>query len=333
MQNPKSVLITGGAGFIGSHLAEELLKRGEKVYVVDNLSTGSMDNIAHLVDHPDFFYEIDTIMNERLMSRLIEKVDLIYHLAAAVGVKLIVADPVRCLTTNILGTELVLQLSYEAGKKKVLITSSSEIYGKNGNPPYKEDDDRILGPTTRARWSYSSAKAIDEYLALAYFKEKKLPVIIVRLFNTVGPRQTGRYGMVIPRFVRQALLGQPITVYGDGSQRRCFAYVEDVVQGLIALTEHPKAVGQTFNMGSSEEISIRDLALKVKELTNSRSSIVHIPYEEAYEEGFEDLQYRVPDITRISNLIGFRPQVSLEETLRRVIEYFENNHQTLEKEV
>jgi UDP-glucose 4-epimerase len=328
-----SVLITGGAGFIGSHLAEHLLERGEKVYVVDDLSTGSMENISHLVDHPNFFYEIDTIMNDRLMERLIQRVDMIYHLAAAVGVKLIVEEPIKCITTNILGTAQVLHLAYELGKKKVLISSTSEIYGKSNATPFKEEDDRLLGPTTKLRWSYSTSKAVDEYLGLNYFMKKGLPVIIARLFNTVGPRQTGRYGMVIPRFVKQALTSQPITVYGDGNQRRCFTNVKDVVEALIELSLHPKAVGEIFNMGSTEDISIKNLALKVKELTGSDSPIIHIPYEEAYEEGFEDMLNRTPDISKIKNLIHFNPKLSLDETLLGIIQYFKDNAKALEKEI
>ena len=327
-----SVLITGGAGFIGSHLADELLKKGENVYVVDDMTTGSIRNISHLLDHPNFFYEIDTIMNERLMERLIQRVDMVYHLAAAVGVKLIVEEPIKCITTNIMGTILVLQLAYELGKKKVLISSTSEIYGKSNAIPFKEEDDRLLGPTTKLRWSYSSTKAVDEYLGQTYFTKKKLPVIIARFFNTVGPRQTGRYGMVIPRFVKQALTSQPITVYGDGTQRRCFTNVKDVVEAMIELSLHPGAVGEIFNVGSTEDISINDLALKVKELTRSDSPIVYIPYEKAYEEGFEDMQSRVPDITKIRNLIDFNPEISLEETLVSVIEYFKGNVKVLDNE-
>ena len=328
-----TVLITGGAGFIGSHLAEHLLGRGEKVYVVDDLSTGSMDNIAHLVDHPNFFYEIDTIMNERLMERLIQRVDVIFHLAAAVGVKLIVEEPIKCITTNIMGTNLVLQLAYEMGKKKVLISSSSEVYGKNNVVPFKEGDDRIMGPTTKLRWSYATSKAVDEYLGLTYYSKKKLPVIIVRLFNTVGPKQTGRYGMVIPRFVKQALLSQPMTVYGDGSQRRCFINVRDVVNALISLGDNPKAVGEIFNIGSQEDIAIKDLAQLVKHLIQSDSAIVFVPYDEAYEHGFEDMQYRVPDITKIQNLIKFKPEINLKETLLEIINYFRNVPEVLDREM
>jgi UDP-glucose 4-epimerase len=267
------------------------------------------------------------------MERLIQKVDMIYHLAAVVGVKLIVEEPIKCITTNILGTILLLQLAYELGKKKVLMSSTSEIYGKSNCFPYKEEDDRLLGPTTKLRWSYSSTKAVDEYLGLTYFSKKKLPVIIARLFNIIGPRQTGRYGMVIPRLIKQALLSQPITVYEKGLQRRCFTNVNDVVEALIKLSEHPEAVGEIFNVGSTEEISIKDLAFKVKELTQSNSPIVYIPYEEAYEKGFEDMQSRIPDITKIRNLIDFNPEESLEDTLMSVIEYFKYNSKVLDKEI
>jgi len=327
------VLITGGAGFIGSHLAEHLLEKGEKVYVVDDLSTGSMENIYHLVGHPNFFYEIDSILNERLMERIVQRVDIIYHLAAAVGVKLIVEEPIKCITTNILGTMQVLQLAYELGKKKVLISSTSEIYGKSNTTPFKEESDRLLGPTTKLRWSYSTSKAVDEYLGLNYFIKKKLPVIIARLFNTVGPRQTGRYGMVIPRFVKQALTSQPITIYGDGNQRRCFINVKDVVDALFELSLHPKAIGKIFNLGSTEDISIKNLAFKIKELTQSDSPIIYIPYEEAYEEGFEDMLNRTPDISKIKNLINFNPKISLDETILSIIQYFKGNTKVLEKEI
>lgn len=327
-----SVLITGGAGFIGSHLAEELIKRGEKVYVIDDLSTGSISNIAHLENHPNFFYEIDTILNERLLERLIQRVDTVYHLAAAVGVKLIVDEPIQCITTNILGTISVLQLAYELGRKKVLITSTSEIYGKNTKGPFKEEDDRVLGPTMKVRWSYSTSKAVDEYLALSYYAKKKLPVTVVRLFNTVGPRQTGRYGMVLPRFVRQALLNQPITVYGDGNQRRCFTYVKDVIKALINLVGNSKSAGEIFNIGSNEEISIEELALKVKKITGSSSKIVKISYDKAYEKGFEDMQYRVPNTTKIKKLINFKADTVLEQIIKEVVKFFKSNPEALVKE-
>lgn len=325
-------LITGGGGFIGSHLAEKVLNQGDCVHIIDNFSTGQMENINHLRGQARFSYTIGTIMSEKTMEPLIEKADTIYHLAAAVGVKLIINEQIESLMTNIQGTEQILRLAHQKGNKKVIIASTSEIYGKNGNIPYREDADRLLGPTTKFRWSYSTTKAMDEYLALAYFREKGLPIIIVRLFNTVGPRQRGRYGMVIPRFVKQALLGEPITVYGDGSQRRCFAYVEDVVEGIISLSRHPGAIGDIFNIGSTEEIAIEDLAKKIKKLTKSASKIVYIPYEEAYEEGFEDMPYRVPDLSRINKLISYHAKVHLEEILIKTIEYFQVHPETLKRE-
>lgn len=318
-------LITGGAGFIGSHLAEELLRRNNRVIIIDNLSTGRMENIEHLKANPRFSFYIDTIMNESLMKRLIRKSNIIYHLAAAVGVKYIIDNPLESIEINVKGTEIVLKLANVLGKKKVVIASTSEIYGKNidGQRKFKEDDDRILGTTSITRWSYSCTKALDEFLALAYFREKKLPVIIARFFNTCGPRQTGRYGMVIPRFVKQALLNQPITVYGDGKQTRSFAYVSDAVEAVIALSEHPKAVGRIFNIGNHKPISILELAGKVKSMAKSSSKIVHIPYEKAYEKGFEDMRHRQPDISRIRKLIGFKPRVNIDEILKNVIKDFE----------
>ncbi len=317
-------LITGGAGFIGSHLAEKLLNRKEDVVIIDNLSTGSMDNIKHLKARPRFSYHIDTIMNESLMKRLVKNCDIIYHLAAAVGVKYIIDNPLESIETNVLGTDIVLALANSLGKKKVVLASTSEIYGKDrpGKSSFKEDDDRVLGPTTISRWSYSCTKAIDEFLALAYWREKKLPVVIVRLFNTCGPRQTSRYGMVIPRFVKQALLAKPITVYGDGKQTRSFTYVSDVVKALIELAHNPKVVGGIFNIGNPKAITIKALAERIKKMTKSKSPILHIPYEKAYEKGFEDMRHRVPDITKIKNAIGFKPEVDLDEILKNVIEYF-----------
>jgi UDP-glucose 4-epimerase len=315
------VLITGGAGFVGSHLAEALLERGDEVFVLDDLSTGSIDNIAHLKSEPRFHYTIDTITNEPLLAEMIDTCDTVLHLAAAVGVKLIVEAPVHTIETNVHGTEVVLK---HANKKKklVLIASTSEVYGKSTEVPFKEDADLVLGPSEKHRWAYACSKLIDEFLALAYWKERKLPVIIVRLFNTVGPRQTGQYGMVIPNFVRQALAGHPITVFGDGHQSRSFTYVGDVVRAMVALINEPAAIGHVFNIGHGAEIAINELAEKVKALTSSPSEIVHIPYDRAYESGFEDMPRRVPDITKLQSLIGFRPTVELDEILTRVIESF-----------
>jgi UDP-glucose 4-epimerase len=315
------VLITGGAGFVGSHLAEALLERGDEVFVLDNLSTGSMDNIQHLKSHPRFHYTIDSVTNEPLLAEMIDRADTVVHLAAAVGVKLIVEAPVHTIETNVHGTEVVLK---HANKKKklVLVASTSEVYGKSMDVPFGEDADLVLGPTTKHRWAYACSKMIDEFLALAYWKERKLPVIIVRLFNTVGPRQTGQYGMVIPNFVRQALAGQPITVFGDGTQSRSFTYVGDVVRAMVALIDEPRAVGQVFNIGNRGEISINALAARIKELTGSSSDIVLVPYDQAYESGFEDMPRRVPDISKISSLVGYAPTVQLDEILTRVIEFF-----------
>jgi UDP-glucose 4-epimerase len=315
------VLITGGAGFVGSHLSEALLDRGDEVFILDNLSTGSIENVVHLKGNPRFHYTIDTVSNEPVLAELIDRCDIVVHLAAAVGVKLIVEQPVHTIETNVHGTEVVLK---HANKKKrlVLIASTSEVYGKSADVPFREDADLVLGPTVKHRWAYACSKMIDEFLALAYWKERKLPVIVVRLFNTVGPRQTGQYGMVIPNFVRQALAGQPITVFGDGTQSRSFTYVGDVVKAMVALIDEPRAIGQVFNIGNGKEISIRELAEKVKKLTGSTSEIVTVPYEKAYEAGFEDMPRRVPDIQRIQALVGYTPTVELDETLRRVIEHF-----------
>jgi UDP-glucose 4-epimerase len=317
-----NVLITGGAGFVGSHLAETLLQRGQHVTIIDDLSTGRMENFAPIRQFPHFRFAIETIMNEAVMDRLVSECDMIYHLASAVGVELIVNRPVEVIERCILGSEVVLKIANRY-KKKVLITSTSEVYGKSSKVPFSEDDDRILGPTTKSRWSYSCSKAIDEFLALAYHKEKQLPVVLVRLFNTVGPRQTGQYGMVVPRFVQAAMNNEPVRVYGDGTQSRCFGYVGDVVNAMIALAEHPGAVGQIFNIGSNEEISIMELAQKIKTLTGSQSEIVKIPYEQAYEQGFEDMARRVPDLTKIKKLIGYTPKTKLDEIILRVRDYFE----------
>lgn len=315
------ILITGGAGFIGSHLAERLLEKGNEVYVIDDFSTGRLDNIQHLLSEPRFHLTVGTILNEKTVEPLVQACDRVFHLAAAVGVRLIIEKPVDTIETNIMGTEIVLRLANKY-KRKVLITSTSEVYGKGNHVPFKEEDDRTYGPTTKSRWSYASSKAVDEFLAMAYFHEKKLPVVIVRLFNTIGPRQTGSYGMVVPSLVQQALLGHPITVYGDGEQTRSFTYVDDVVSALPQLMEHPQAEGEVFNVGSIEEISINDLASLVKEIVGGDSTIIHIPYEEAFEKGFEDMQRRVPDITKIKKLVGFTPTVSLEESIRRIVEYY-----------
>ena len=312
------VLITGGAGFVGSHLAEALLARGDDVYVLDDLSTGSIDNIAHLKSNPKFHYTIDTVTNEPLLAELVDRCDTVVHLAAAVGVKLIVESPVRTIETNVHGTEVVLKVANKK-KKLVLIASTSEVYGKSAKVPFSEDDDLVLGPTSKHRWAYACSKMIDEFLALAYWKERKLPVIVVRLFNTVGPRQTGQYGMVVPNFVRQALANEPITVFGDGTQSRSFTYVGDVVRAVVALINEPRAIGQVFNIGNGHEISIRDLAQRIKQLTGSSSTIVTIPYDQAYESGFEDMPRRVPDIAKIRALIGYEPTVELDEILTRVI--------------
>jgi UDP-glucose 4-epimerase len=311
-------LLTGGAGFVGSHLAEALLTRGHEVLVVDDLSTGSMDNIAHLKGRPGFEYVIDSVMNEPLTAELVDRADVVFHLAAAVGVKLIVEAPVRTIETNVHGTEVVLK---HASKKHklVVIFSTSEVYGKSIDVPFREDSDLVMGPTPKHRWAYACSKAIDEFLALAYYRERKLPVIVVRLFNTVGPRQTGRYGMVIPNFVRQALTGVPITVYGDGSQTRSFTDVGDVVVGLLKLIAEPRAIGEVFNLGNTEEVSIRELAERVRSATASPSEIVFVPYDEAYEAGFEDMPRRVPDLRKIQNLVGYQPTLVLDEILRRVI--------------
>ena len=314
------VLITGGAGFIGSHLAERLLARGDEVHLLDDLSTGSIENIVLIKNHPNLTYHIDTIRNYRLTAELVDTCDIVYHLAAAVGVRLIVESPVSTIETNIRGTDIVLSLAAKK-RKRVVITSTSEVYGKRNRVPFSEDDDLVMGPTNKGRWSYACSKAIDEFLAIAYWKEKRVPTVIARLFNTVGPRQTGRYGMVIPNFVQQALTGQDITVYGDGTQTRCFTHVSDVVEALIAIAEHPQAVGEVYNIGSDHEISMIKLAERIKYLTESASNIVFVPYDDAYEAGFEDMMRRVPDIAKIRALIGYNPKIGLDALLASIIEY------------
>ncbi len=320
-------LLTGGAGFIGSHLAEALLANGDEVCIIDDLSTGGIENIQHVKGREGFKYVLDTVFNKSVMAELVDEADVVLHLAAAVGVRLIVESPVRTIETNIKGTEIVLEL---AGKKKkpVVIFSTSEVYGKSNGGKFLETGDLILGPTFKGRWSYAASKIIDEFLALAYYKEKKLPVIIIRLFNTVGPRQTGRYGMVVPRFVQQALSGEPITVYGDGNQTRTFTHVKDAVWAILKLVEHPSAIGAIFNIGGKEETSIENLAYLVKEVLQSHSPVVHIPYDEAYEEGFEDMRRRAPDIGKIQDLIGYEPKYSLKDIIVDVAEQQKNHLRT-----
>lgn len=311
-------LLTGGAGFVGSHLAEALLAAGHSVEVIDDLSTGSLDNITPFIGNPRFRHTIDTVMNDAAVGEMVDRADVVFHLAAAVGVKLIVEAPVRTIETNVHGTEVILKQAVR-DKKPVVIFSTSEVYGKSTAVPFTETADLVMGPTSKHRWAYACSKALDEFLALAYYKERQLPAIIVRLFNTVGPRQTGRYGMVIPNFVRQALANEPITVFGDGTQSRAFTYVGDVVGGLIKLIETPGTAGEVFNIGNHEEISIMDLARKVKALSGSSSEIVLIPYDQAYEAGFEDMPRRVPDLRKIGAAVGYTPSVGLDEILTRVI--------------
>jgi UDP-glucose 4-epimerase len=310
----RRVLITGGAGFIGSHLAELLLDRGDQVTVVDDLSTGSLDNIAHLVPHPRFHYAIDTIENEIVLDRAASQCDLIVHLAAVVGVERVLEAPAETITTNIGGTEAVMRVARRY-RTKTLIASTSEVYGKGVRVPFGEDDDVVLGATSRGRWVYAASKMVDEFLGLAYHSQYGLPVVLFRLFNTVGPRQTGSYGMVMPRFVRAALDGAPLQVFGDGKQSRCFCHVRDAVQAIGALAEKSEAVGRVFNIGSTQEISILSLAQRVVEVLESRSQIELIPYEEAYGEGFEDMRRRVPDISRIRALTGWSPRRSLDDII------------------
>lgn len=319
-------LITGGAGFVGSHLSEHLLQQGHTVTVIDDLSTGSMRNIAHLRDQSGFRHVIGDMYNPPLLAELVDDADAVFHLAAAVGVKLIVESPVRTMETNIRCTELLLAVA-EKKRKKVLLTSTSEVYGKSTDLPFREDGDLVLGATTRGRWSYACSKAIDEFLAIAYWREKKLPTVVVRLFNTVGPRQTGQYGMVIPRFVQQALAGEDITVYGDGTQQRCFGHVADVVRALAELMNHDAAVGGVFNIGSQEEISIVDLARRVIELTGSESEIRFVPFAEAYDDDFEDMRRRIPSVVKLQETIGWSPSRKLDEILEDVIAYYGEREQ------
>lgn len=318
------ILITGGAGFIGSHLAEHLIALGDEVFVLDDLSTGSIENIRHLKNHLRFHYTIDTVTNVPVLSELVDECDVVVHLAAAVGVRLIVESPVRTIETNVRGTEVVLQASVKK-KKIVVLASTSEVYGKSKRVPFQEDDDILIGPSLKGRWSYACSKAIDEFLALAYWKERRLPVVIVRLFNTVGPRQTGRYGMVLPNFCRQALLGAPITVFGDGKQSRCFGYVGDVVEAFGKLIRTDSAIGQVFNLGSNEEITISELAERVRQIAGSQSPVTYVPYEKAYEAGFEDMQRRVPSLEKIGRFIDYRPKTRLHEIIEKVVEFERSN--------
>lgn len=319
----KKALVTGGAGFIGSHLTEKLLAEGYAVHVVDDLSTGSFENIAHLEADSRFRYTIDTILDVGIMEDLVAWSDVVFHLAAAVGVEYVMENQLKSIEINVRGTETVLEQANK-GKKKVILFSTSEIYGKSEAVPFREDDDRILGPTTLTRWSYAVSKSIDEILALAYWREKKLPVVILRCFNTCGPRQTGQYGMVLPRFVKQALLDNPITVYGDGSQTRCFASVYDVVGGVVQLGECGEAVGDIFNIGSDVEITIGDLARKVRQITSSSSPIEFVPYEKAYGQGFEDMMRRVPDLSKIRSLIGYEPETDLDAIVSSVVKHLKS---------
>ena len=319
------ILITGGAGFIGSHLADRLLEMGEEVYAIDDLSTGSLKNVDHLQNNPLFHLVVDTVLHEAVMNEVVFKCDQIYHMAAVVGVKQIMNRPVETLETNVKGTEMVLKLA-NRHKKKVLIASTSEVYGKvmdgDNCSLLTEDTDRLMGSTTKRRWAYACSKALDEFLALAYYEEKKLPVVVARLFNTVGPRQTGQYGMVIPNFVQKALIDKPIVVHGDGSQSRSFTHIADVVEALIGLMVEPRAEGLVVNVGGTEEVTIKDLALLVKEMAGSESAIEYIPYEKAYGPGFEDMKRRCPDISRIKELVGFEPKIDLRGIIQSVIDYY-----------
>jgi UDP-glucose 4-epimerase len=312
-------LITGGAGFIGSHLSDFLIQRGESVVVLDNLSTGRISNIAHLEGHPLFRCVIDDVRNERLVEEFVRDADYVYHLAASVGVRLVIERPTESIVNNIITTEVMLKNACRY-RRPILIASTSEVYGKNPRPQFSEDDDCVMGATMKSRWGYATSKAIDEFLALAYYQEKHLPTVIVRLFNTVGPRQTGHYGMVVPNLVRQALLGEPLTVFGDGNQSRCFAHVADVVPALFGLLTNRKSYGTVYNVGTQEEVSINALAERIIELTGSKSGIRHVPYEQAYAAGFEDMERRVPDLSRIRKGIGYKPQHNLDKILTDVIQ-------------
>ncbi len=316
-------LITGGAGFIGSHLAEELLSRGEEVFIVDNLSTGSIDNIKHLKDNKNFTVVIDSVLNKPVLEELISKADRIFHLAAAVGVKLIMERPVDTIETNVLGTENVLNLANKY-HKKVLVASTSEVYGKHRDHTLSEMNNMVLGPTKKRRWAYACTKALDEFLSFAYHEEKKLPVVVVRFFNTIGPKQTGQYGMVVPKFIKSALLNNPITVFGDGTQSRSFTYVKDAVRAVLMLMDRPEAEGDVFNIGDGREITILELAKKIKKMTNSSSAITFVPYDDAYGKGFEDMERRAPDISKIRKFIGYEPSINLDQVLEIIIQHMKN---------
>jgi UDP-glucose 4-epimerase len=314
-------LITGGAGFIGSHLAEALIARGDDVFILDDLSTGSVENIRHLKASEKFHYAFDSLQNRHLLAEMVDESDVVFHLAAAVGVRLIVESPVRTIETNVNGTQLVLDAANKK-KKLVLVASTSEVYGKSKEVPFREDSDLVLGPTTKGRWSYAASKALDEFLALSYWKEKQLPIVVVRFFNTVGPRQTGRYGMVLPNFVSQALENAPITIFGTGDQSRCFCDVQDSVQSIMRLVDSGKAVGEVVNVGTDEEVTIEGLAEVVKQRTRSSSPITHTPYDEAYEPGFEDMLRRVPSLEKLQRITGFRPRTPLNAIVDRVVAHF-----------
>ncbi len=315
------VLITGGAGFVGSHLADACLLRGDEVYVLDDLSTGSIDNIEYLKRHPYFHYTIGRVQNAQVTAELVDRVDMVYHLAAEVGVRRVIDSPISTIENNVQATEVVFNAAAKKGKR-VLFTSTSEVYGLSTDLPYKEDGTIVMGAASKGRWSYACSKALDEFLALAYYHERQMPVTVVRLFNTVGPRQTGHYGMVVPTLVQQAMTGKPMTVYGDGSQSRCFGFVKDVVRALVALMERPEAAGQIYNIGASTEISILELAKRVKEITHSQSPIVLIPYADAYDAGYQDMPRRIPDTTKLRNLVGFAPTTDIDEIVDSVMKSF-----------
>jgi UDP-glucose 4-epimerase len=314
-------LITGGAVFVGSHLADACLARGDEVFVLDDLSTGSIDNIEYLKRHPYFHYSIGRVQNAQVTAELVDRVDMVYHLAAEVGVRRVIDSPISTIENNVQATEVVFSAAAKKGKR-VLFTSTSEVYGLSTDLPYREDGNIVMGAASKGRWSYACSKALDEFLALAYFNERQLPVTVVRLFNTVGPRQTGHYGMVVPSLVQQAMTGKPMTVYGDGSQSRCFGFVKDVVKALVALMERPEAVGEIYNIGASTEISILDLAKRVKEITGSSSPIVLIPYDDAYETGYQDMPRRIPDTSKLRNLVGFAPTTAIDEIVDSVMKSF-----------